>query len=298
MTPTTDPSTRRPSTRAGDRATVLLIGRATDADRLHGPIARWTGGHVSTAPDLGTALRAITAATPQAVVSTLPSTEEQGLTLLMWMAIRHPEVPVVVVAHDPVDDEQVRWFGARAVIASSQDVEALAADVADAIGLSPAVDVWDHIAAVAGRRRPALAAAPAGLAFDADRRLGGLFRGLGQVRGLRGTIALTADGTLIGISDPSASLDATATVATLQVLLEESHTACTGVGLADLETAVFRTDRETLVVSCCTDADTHIHVVTIVAKDGNRALVELAHRRLRRDVQGEARTADDGRATA
>ncbi len=276
----------RERVRAGaGHTTVLLVG-APHGDPLTEPLARWTGARLSAVYDLEAAFRTVRAEVPHAVVSALPLTDEQGLTLLMWMAVHHPDTPVVVVA-DPLSDdaaEQAQWFGARAAIARAADVEALAAEVAGALRLSPAIDVWDHIAAVAGRRHLALVTTPIHVSFDADTRLTGLFRGLGQVRGLRGSFALSAEGLLLGVTDMYASLDIPETVATLRVLIEESHKASTGAGLAELETAVFRTDHETIVVSCCAEATTHVHVVTIVAKDGNRALVELAHRRLRREV--------------
>jgi hypothetical protein len=275
---------------------VLLVG-TTDGDPLTEPLARWTGARLSAATDLEAALRTITVEAPHAVVSALPLTDEQGLTLLMWMAVHHPVTPVVVIANPLTENaaEQAQWFGARAAIARTADVDALASEVAGVLDLSPAIDVWDRIAAVAGRRHLVLLTTPIHVSFDADTRLTGLFRGLGQVRGLRGSFALSADGSLLGLTDLSASLDVPATVATLQVLIEESHRASTGAGLADLETAVFRTDQETIVVSCCPEEATHVHVVTIVAKDGNRALVELAHRRLRREVQ---RHGDEGRAAS
>jgi ActR/RegA family two-component response regulator len=266
--------------------TVLLVG-APDGDPLTKTLTRWTGARLTAASDLEAAFRTVRAGTPHAVVSALPLTDEQGLTLLMWMAVHHPDTPVVVIADPLTDDdaEQAQWFGARAAFARDADVEALAAEVADALDLSPAIDVWDHIAAVAGRRHLALVTTPIQVSFDADIRLTGLFRGLGQVRGLRGSVALSAEGSLLGLADMSGSLDVPETIATLQVLIEESHRASSGAGLAELETAVFRTDQETIVASCCVEATTHVHVVSIVAKDGNRALVELAHRRLRRDVQ-------------
>jgi len=119
--------------------------------------------------------------------------------------------------------------------------------------------------------------------FDADARLGGLFRGLGEVRGLRGTVALDEHGSALSVMDATGSLDAPGIVETLHGLIQASHAACTGAGLDEFETAVLRTGQETIVMSCCADANTHVHVVTLVAPDGNRALVELAHKRLQRE---------------
>ena len=276
---------REPVRRSDGVATVLLVGAPVG---LLEPITRWTGARVSEVSDLESAIRTLTLETSDAVVSALPLTDEQCLTLLMWMAVRQPQVPVVVVVDDLSDAvARAQWFGARAAIARTVDADALAADVAASLDLSPAVDVWDRIAAAAGRGRPK-SLGPRVEVPDADRLVTGLFRGLGRVRGLRGTVALSSDGSLLGVADMSADLDLPETVATLQSLIDESHEACTGAGLAELETAVLRTDVETIVVSCCADAATHVHVVTIVAKDGDRRLVELAHGRLRRDVHRES----------
>jgi hypothetical protein len=83
--------------------------------------------------------------------------------------------------------------------------------------------------------------------------------------------------------DTTGSLDVPGIVATLHGLIQASHSACTGAGLEEFETAVLRTGRETIVMSCCADESTHVYVVTLVAPDGNRALVELAHKRLQRE---------------
>ena len=157
--------------------------------------------------------------------------------------------------------------------------------MAEALGIRPAVDteIWDHAAAVAGRRHLSLVAPPP--ASRLDDLLSGLFRGLGQVRGLRGSLALDDNGSLLGAVDASGSLDVPRILAPLQALILAGHAACTDAGLEHCETAVLRTGEETLVMSCCADASTHAHVVTIVAADGNQALVELAHKRLRREFQ-------------
>jgi hypothetical protein len=90
----------------------------------------------------------------------------------------------------------------------------------------------------------------------------------------------------LSVSDATTSLDVPGILGTLQALIEASHAACTGAGLDEFETAVLRTGQETIVMSCCADACTHVHVVTLVAPDGNRALVELAHKRLQREFHG------------
>ena len=159
--------------------------------------------------------------------------------------------------------------------------------MAEALGIRPDVDteIWDRVAAVATRRHLSLVAAPPVSRFDPEERLSGLFRGLGQVRGLRGSLALDNDGSLLGAVDASGSLDVPRILAPLQALILAGQAACTDAGLEHCETAVLRTGEETLVMSSCADASTHAHVVTIVAADGNQALVELAHKRLRREFQ-------------
>jgi hypothetical protein len=96
--------------------------------------------------------------------------------------------------------------------------------------------------------------------------------------------------------DTSGSLDVPGIVATLQALIQAGHAACTGAGLDEFETAVLSIGQETIVMSCCADEGAHVHVVTLVAPNGNRALVELAHKRLQREFH-EAQAAGGYPAT-
>ena len=268
-----------------DAKTVLLIDGAGSAARLSAPLARSTGAHIITATDLTSALRAIEHDKPQAVISGLPLTDEVGLPLLFYVSVHHPGLPVVVLLDEATDDmvQQAQWYGATTSIARCADPGALSADVSTALGMSSPYAIWDRVAEVAARRHLSLVPPTPVSRFDADARLGGLFRGLGDVRGLRGSVALDDDGSLLGMVDSTGSLDVPGIVATLQTLIQASHAACTGAGLDEFETAVLRTGQETIVMSCCADASTHVHVVTLVAPDGNRALVELAHKRLQRE---------------
>jgi hypothetical protein len=272
-----------------DVKTVLLIGESGHEGQLTAPLARVTGAHIIHANDLTSALRAIEAHEPDAVVSALPLTDGEGLPLLFYVSLHHPGLPVVVLLDDAGADmaQQAQWYGAQATLPWSGDPGAVAADVAGVLGISTPVDIWDRVAEVAARRHLSLVAPAAPVNwFDAEDRLAGLFRDLGQVRGLRGTVALDSDGSTLSISDATTSLDVPGILGTLQALIEASHAACTGAGLDEFETAVLRTGQETIVMSCCADACTHVHVVTLVAPDGNRALVELAHKRLQREFHG------------
>ena len=277
------------NTLAADVKTVLLIGETGHEGRLTAPLARLTGAHITNATDLTSALRAIEAHEPDAVVSGLPLSADEGLSLLFYVSLHHPGLPVVVLVDDVAAEtaQQAEWYGALATLASSDDSGAVAAAVAKVLGLSAPVDIWDRVAEVAARRHLSLVLPPppAGW-FDAEDRLGGLFRGLGEVRGLRGTVALDEHGSTLGAIDATGSLDVPGIVATLHGLIQASHAACTGAGLDEFETAVIRTGLETIVMSCCADASTHVHMVTLVAPDGNRALVELAHKRLQREFHG------------
>jgi ActR/RegA family two-component response regulator len=268
-----------------DAKTVLLIEAAGYAERLSAPLARSTGAHIVTATDLTSALRAIERDKPQAVISGLPLTDEVGLPLLFYVSVHHPGLPVVVLLDEATDDmvQQAQWYGATTSLVRCADPGALSASVSAALGMSSPFAVWDRVAEVAARRHLSLVLPTPVSQFDADARLGGLFRGLGEVRGLRGTIALDEDGSALSMIDTTGSLDVPGIVATLHGLIQASHSACTGAGLEEFETAVLRTGRETIVMSCCADESTHVHVVTLVAPDGNRALVELAHKRLQRE---------------
>ncbi len=273
------------NTLAADVKTVLLIDETGHEGRLTAPLARLTGAHIVHAADLTSALQAIEAHEPDAVVSGLPLTGEDGLPLLFYVSLHHPGLPVVVLVDDAGTEmaQQAEWYGAQATLPWSGDPGAVAADVAKALGLSAPADIWDRVAEVAERRHLSLVVPVPVSRFDADHALGGLFRGLGEVRGLRGTIALDAQGSTLSVMGSTGSLDVPSMVTTLQGLIQASHAACTGAGLDEFETAVLRTGQETIVMSCCADADTHVHVVTLVAPDGNRALVELAHKRLQRE---------------
>jgi len=269
-----------------DEKTVLLIDGTGHAERMSARIARSTGARIITAADLTSALRSIATDEPDGIISGLPMTGD-GLPLLLYVAAHHPGLPVVVLLDEADNDaaQQAEWFGAKAAIARSADPGVLSEHVAEALGIRPVVDteIWDRVAAVATRRHLSLVAPPP--ATRLDDLLSGLFRGLGQVRGLRGSLALDNDGSLLGAVDASGSLDVPRILAPLQALILAGQAACTDAGLEHCETAVLRTGEETLVMSCCADASTHAHVVTIVAAEGNRALVELAHKRLRREFQ-------------
>jgi len=268
-----------------DAKTVLLIDGAGYAERLSAPLARSTGAHIVTATDLTSALRAIERDKPQAVISGLPLTDEVGLPLLFYVSVHHPGLPVVVLLDEPSDDmvQQAQWYGASTSLVRCADPGALSANVSTALGMSSPYAIWDRVAEVAARRHLSLVLPSPVSRFDADARLGGLFRGLGEVRGFRGSVALDDDGSALSVIDTTGSLDVPGIVATLHGLIQASHAACTGAGLDEFETAVLRTGQETIVMSCCADASTHVHVVTLVAPDGNRALVELAHKRLQRE---------------
>lgn len=268
-----------------DAKTVLLIDGAGYAERLSAPLARSTGAHIVTATDLTSALRAIEHDKPQAVISGLPLTDEVGLPLLFYVSVHHPGLPVVVLLDEASDDmvQQAQWYGATTSIPRCADPGALSANVSTALGMSSPFAIWDRVAEVAAKRHLSLVPPTPVSRFDADARLGGLFRGLGEVRGLRGTVALDEHGSALSVMDATGSLDAPGIVETLHGLIQASHAACTGAGLDEFETAVLRTGQETIVMSCCADANTHVHVVTLVAPDGNRALVELAHKRLQRE---------------
>ena len=281
-----------------DAKTVLLIDGAGSAARLSAPLARSTGAHIVTATDLTSALRAIEHDKPQAVISGLPLTDEVGLPLLFYVSVHHPGLPVVVLLDEPSDDmvQQAQWYGATTSITRCADPGTLSASVSTALGMSSPYAIWDRVAEVAARRHLSLVPPTPVSRFDADARLNGLFRGFGEVRGLRGSVALDDDGSLLGMVDTSGSLDVPGIVATLQALIQASHAACTGAGLDEFETAVLRIGQETIVMSCCADEGTHVHVVTLVAPDGNRALVELAHKRLQREFH-EAQAAGGYPAT-
>jgi ActR/RegA family two-component response regulator len=268
-----------------DAKTVLLIDGAGYAERLSAPLARSTGARIITATDLTSALRAIEHDKPQAVISGLPLTDEVGLPLLFYVSVHHPGLPVVVLLDEASDDmvQQAQWYGATTSIARCADPGALSAHVSTALGMSSPYAIWDRVAEVAAKRHLSLVLPTPVSRFDADARVNGLFRGLGEVRGLRGTVALDEHGSALSVMDATGSLDVPGIVATLHGLIQASHAACTGAGLDEFETAVIRTGRETIVMSCCADASTHVHVVTLVAPDGNRALVELAHKRLQRE---------------
>jgi CheY-like chemotaxis protein len=272
-----------------DVKTVLLIGETAHETRLTAPLARCTGAHIVNATDLTSALRAIEAQDPDAIVSGLPLTDGEGLPLLFYVSLHHPGLPVVVLVDDADSGmaQQAQWYGAQATLPWSDDPGAVAAAVSGVLGMSAPADIWDRVAEVAARRHLSLVVpTPPVSWFDAEDRVGGLFRGLGEVRGLRGTVALDEHGSALSVVDATGSLDVPGIVDTLQGLVQASHAACTGAGLDEFQTAVLRTGQETIVMSCCADASTHVHVVTLVAPDGNRALIELAHKRLQREFHG------------
>ena len=269
-----------------DEKTVLLIDGTGYAERMSARIARSTGARIITAADLTSALRSIETDEPDGIISGLPMTSD-GLPLLLYVAAHHPGLPVVVLLDEADNDaaQQAEWFGAKAALPRSADPGVLSEHVAEALGIRPAVDaeIWDRVAAVATRRHLSLVVAPPVSRFDPEERLSGLFRGLGAVRGLRGTLALDDHGSLLSVVDATGSLDVQSMVATLHGLIEASHAACMDARPGECQTAVLLTGHETIVMSCCADASTHVHVVTLVAPDGNCALVELAHKRLQRE---------------
>ena len=281
-----------------DAKTVLLIDGAGSAERLSAPLALSTGARIITAPDLTSALRAIEEHKPQAVISGLPLNDEVGFPLLFYVSIHHPGLPVIVLLDEATDDmvQQAQWYGATKSLPRGADAGTLSDDVATALGMSSPFAIWDRVAEVAAGRHLSLVPPTRVIRFDADSRVQGLFRGFGDVRGHRGTVALDDHGAALSVMDATGSLDVPHTLARLHGLTQASHTASTGTGLDELETAVLRTGQETIVMSCFADASTHVHVVTLVAPDGNRALVELAHKRLQRECH-EAQAAGGYPAT-
>ncbi|HET7724734.1 MAG TPA: response regulator [Propionibacteriaceae bacterium] len=280
--------------------TVLVVDEVRYAERLRASLARLTGARVITATDLTPALRAIEEHCPDAVVSGLPMTDEVGVPLLFWVSLHQPGLPVVVVLDEAEGEgaQQAQWFGAQAVLTRSSDPGALADDVAALFGLEPVVDIWDRVAEVAARRHLSLVVPAAENTFDAHACLAGLFRGLGTVRGLRGSLLLDENGSFMSMVDTDGSLDVSRMLPPLQGFIRAGHAACVEAGLDQCETAVLRTGHESLVVSCCVDTDTHVHVVTMIASDGNRALVELAHKRLQRDFHEVGGVATSQRSAA
>lgn len=283
-----------------DAKTVLVVDGTRYAERFGASLARITGARVITADDLIPALRAIEVHQPDAIVSGLPLTDEVGVPLLFWVSVHQPGLPVVVLVDDPAAEtsQQAQWYGAKATLARSTDPGAAAAAVARVLEMATPVDIWDRVAEVAARRHLSLVAAPPTSQFDADACLAGLFRGLGSVRGLRGSLALDEDGAFVTALDACGSFDVPRILAPLQSLIRAGHDACVEAGLDQCETAVLRTGHEALVVSCCVDSETHIHVVTMVAAEGNRALVELAHSRLQREFHDAQIIAGSQRSAA
>lgn len=280
--------------------TVLVVDEGRYAERLRASLARLTGARVITATDLTPALRAIEEHHPDAVVSGLPMTDEVGVPLLFWVSLHQPGLPVVVVLDEADGDgaQQAQWFGAQAVLTRTLDPGTLADDVAGLLGLEPVVDIWDRVAEVAARRHLSLVVPASENAFDAHACLAGLFRGLGTVRGLRGSLLLDENGGFVSMVDTDGSLDVPRMLPPLQGLIQAGHAACVEAGLDQCETAVLRTGHEALIVSCCVDSDTHVHVVTMIAADGNRALVELAHKRLQREFTEMGGVATSQRSAA
>jgi len=284
-----------------DVSTILLIDDRPDGDRLSGPLSRLTGARVVTATDLAPALRAIEDDRPQAVVSGLPMTDELGLPLLLHLAGRHPELPVVVLSDDPNDAlaQQAQWLGARATIARSREAATTSTAIASALGLHSAADVWDRVAEVAAKRHLSLVTPRSVERPDHDELLAGLFDGFGQVRGLRGSAVLAEDGALLAVADESGDLDVEHLVTPIRGLIRTLHSTLPA-GQGEVRSASLRTGQDSLVLSCCSHGESHVHVVTLVAGDGNRALVELAHSRLRRlhEVRTSARPAASAASAA
>ena len=263
---------------------VLLIDDTYSLMAMSDPLAHLTGDTVLSATDLCSALKLIEAQKPTTVISGLPLTDDLGMTLLLWVSARHPGLPVVVLLKDLTDDlaQRAQWFGAMGTLAKSLDPRVLPCGLAPMLGIAspvveprpPAVSAIRHLTLVPPLKAP----------VDTDGALSGLFRGLGEVRGLRGSLALDGDGSLLSCKSSDETLEARGIAATLHGLIEARHDTFSPVGAGQCQVATIRSDSETYVVSCCNDSGRHLHFVTVLTDGGNRPLVEMAHKRLHRQL--------------
>ncbi len=271
---------------------VLIIDDGACVERMSAPLASLTGDSVLSATDLASALKAIESQNPRMVISGLPLTNDLGMTLLLWVSARHPGLPVVVLVEDLTDElaQQAQWFGARGTLAKSTDTRALTDGLAAVLGIAPkpvdSVACWEAVAAA--HQHLALVAPYVPSRVEAHSAVAGLFRGLGAVRGHLGTYAIDSDGTLLdwNVEDPSVDVRATAAMITSMLPARgDDAQPCTDV---------LRSGTETYVVTCTLSTRSpahHAHIVTVVADGGNRALVQLAHKRMRRELSQVSRTA-------
>ncbi len=264
---------------------VLLIDDTYALMAMSTPLARLTGETVLSATDLCSALKLIDAQKPTTVISGLPLTDDLGMTLLLWVSARHPGLPVVVLLEDLTDElaQQAQWFGAMGTLAKNLDPRILPCGLASMLGITaPAVEPMPHPAMQASRHLTLVP--PLKVRIDTDGALSGMFRGLGDVRGHRATLALDSDGSLLGWTTPNDTFDVRGTAAALQSLITEAHETFTPSGPDQCQVATIREEHETYVVSCCSDTGHHVHFATVLADGGNRPLAEMAHKRLHREL--------------
>lgn len=268
---------------------VLLIDERASVERMTAPLASLTGDSVLSVTDLTSALKAIESQKPRMVISGLPLTNDLGMTLLLWVSARHPGLPVVVLVEDLTDElaQQAQWFGALGTLAKSADTRALTDGLASVLGITPkpadSDACWEAVAEA--HRHLTLVAPYVPTRVDTHSAVAGLFRGLGEVRGHLGTYAIDSDGTLLDWDVENPNVDVRATAATIRGMLPAPG------GDVQPCTEVIRSGNLTYVVSCCLAAAHHAHIVTVVADGGNRALVQLAHKRMRRELSQVSRTA-------
>jgi hypothetical protein len=230
-------------------------------------------------------LKLIEAQSPTSVISGLPLTDDLGMTLLLWVSARHPGLPVVVLLEDLTDElaQKAQWFGAMGTLAKSVDPRVLPCGLAPMLGItSPPVE--PEIPSALPATRHLTLVPPLTARIDTGGALSGLFGGLGDVRGLRGTLALDSDGSLLSSKTSDDTLDVRGMAVTLHRLIEERHETFATVSAGPCQVATIRNDSESYVVSCCSDTGHHVHFVTVVADGGNRPLVEMAHKRLHRQL--------------
>jgi CheY-like chemotaxis protein len=264
---------------------VLLIDDIYALMAMSTPLALLTGEPVLSATDLCAGLKLIETQKPTTVISGLPLTDDLGMTLLLWVSARHPGLPVVVLLEDLTDElaQKAQWFGAMGSLAKSVDPRVLPCGLASMLGITaPLVEPMRHPATPATRHLTLVP--PLKVRIDTDGAISGLFRGLGDVRGHRGTLALDSDGSLLSWTTSDDTFDVRGTAATVQGLITEGHEAFTPVGLDQCQVATIRNGRETYVVSCCSDTGHHVHFATVLADGGNRPLAEMAHKRLHREL--------------
>ncbi len=262
---------------------VLLIDDTYALMAMSTPLAHLTGETVLSASDLSAALKLIETQKPTSVISGLPLTDDLGMTLLLWVSARHPGLPVVVLLEDLTDElaQQAQWFGAMGTLAKNGDPRVLPCGLASMLGITAPVEPMPH--PVTSATRHLTLVPPLRARIDTDGALSGLFRGLGEVRGLRGTLALDSDGSLLSWTTADETLQVRGTAARVQGLIAERHDVL-AEGLAQCQVATIRDGQETYVVSCCSDTGHHVHFVTVIADGGNRAVAELAHKRLHREL--------------